>query len=251
MSEFTELQIASTHGYEIPVLSSADAGSREILLCLHGFAGGKRSPVIAGVAGAVKGDGIGVVTFDWPAHGESPAPDGALTVRNCLEDLSTIYAAVRERGLPVSCFATSFGGYLATLWRGERPDAFRKLILRSPALKMAEVYGRFLTDAQKTALARGEAVTVGFERRMTLGPAFCEGLRQHDAFSPAAPSPEDILILQGDRDDVVLPQDTAAYAERNGIRVEWFRGSDHRYRQDGDRERIAQTARAFLLGREA
>lgn len=250
MMEFSEMHMTSTHGYEIPMLTTADADSKEILLCLHGFAGDMHSSVIAAVAEAVKGDRIGVVTFDWPAHGESPAPDAALTVPNCLEDLSTVYEAVCARGLPVSCFATSFGGYLATLWRRERPAAFRKLILRSPALKMNEVYGRILTDGQKAALESGDAVTVGHNRLMTLGRAFSDGLAQHDAFTPPAPSPEDVLILQGDSDELVLPQDTAAYAAKNGIRVEWFRGSDHFYRCEGDRARIAQTARAFLLGPE-
>ena len=226
--------------------------NQEILLCLHGFVGSKHSAVIAAVADAVQAGGIGVVTFDWPAHGKSPAPDSALTARTCLEDLSAVYAFVRARGLPVSCFATSFGGYLATLWRREHPTAFRKLILRSPALKMPEVFGlRILTDEQRAALERGETVTVGFERRITLNRAFRDDLARYDAFSPAAPSPEDVLILQGDRDALVLPQDTADYAARNGIRIEWFRGSDHFYKQPGDRARIAQAAEAFLRGGDA
>ena len=250
MPEFSERYVPSAHGYEIPVLSAVNADSKEILLCLHGFAGDKHSSVIAAVADAVKGDGIGAVTFDWPAHGKSRAADSALTVQNCLEDLNAVYAAVCRRGLPVSCFATSFGGYLATLWRSAHPDAFRKLILRSPALKMRDVYGRILTDAQKAALESGGSVVVGFERKMTLDRAFGDSLAQHDAFTLAAPSPDDVLILQGDADDVVLPQDTAEYAEKNGIRVAWFRGSDHRYKQEGDRARIARTARAFLLGAE-
>lgn len=247
MNIFTETTMTSPHGYEIPMLSAAGADTKEILLCLHGFAGSKRSSVIAAVAEALKGDGIGVVTFDWPAHGESSAPGAALTVENCLEDLTAVYASLRAHGLPVSCFATSFGGYLATLWRHEHPSAFRKLILRSPALKMNEVFDRILTDEEKTALLNGGTITVERGRPMTLDRAFSDGLARHDAFSPSAPSPDSILILQGDRDEVVLPQDTAAYAEKNGICIEWFRGSDHYYKRDGDRDRIAQTARAFLL----
>ncbi len=77
---------------------------------------------------------------------------------------------------------------------------------------------------------------------------FYDSLLWHDAFSATVPDPERVLILQGDRDDVVLPEDTAAYAEKNRLRVVWFRGSDHRYQNPGDLEKIISETREFLSG---
>lgn len=70
---------------------------------------------------------------------------------------------------------------------------------------------------------------------------------KHDAFHAVPPSPESILILQGDADDVVPPEDTLEYAERNHIQVEWFPDTDHRYKKTGEMEHILLSARNFLL----
>lgn len=149
---------------------------------------------------------------------------------------------------PVSCFATSFGGYLAALYRSEHPGAFQKLILRSPALKMPQTFIDFLSDEERERFLAGEAMNMGYDRPMELTVSFYESLLRHDAFHAPVSDPERVLILQGDRDDEVLSEDTAAYAEKNGLRVVWFRSSDHRYQNPGDLEKIFSVTREFLLG---
>lgn len=89
---------------------------------------------------------------------------------------------------------------------------------------------------------------MGYDRPMELTVSFYESLLRNDAFNAPVPDPERVLILQGDRDDVVLPEDTASYAEKNGLRAVWFRGSDHRYQIPGDLEKIISATREFLLG---
>lgn len=247
----TEFSIPGRNGYDIPLLTDMGDAHDRVLLCLHGFGGDKHSSVIAAVMRELDRDGIGVVTFDWPAHGDSPSADDALTVENCLSDLDAVLAYIGKTWpLPLSCFATSFGGYLATLYRNARPDSFDRLVLRSPALRMPHTFVDLLTDDERARLSAGEAVTVGFERTMELTEAFHRSLLAHDAFGAVPPAPERIRILQGDRDDVVMPEDTAAYAEKNGVRVEWFPGTDHRYKKDGDVDRIVAETRRFLLDGE-
>lgn len=53
--------------------------------------------------------------------------------------------------------------------------------------------------------------------------------------------------MQGDKDDVVDPEDTKEYADR--IRARWkvFEGTDHRYKRPGELEQIVKTTERFLL----
>ena len=251
MSDRKVFLIPGRNGYDISIMSNVRDESNTILLCLHGFGGDKHSTVIAALTESLDRDGVGVVTFDWPAHGDSPAKDSDLTVENCLRDLDTVLSYIRGAWQkPISCFATSFGGYLAALYQSGHQDAFDKLVLRSPALRMPQTFIDFFPEAEKERFLAGEPMTMGYERTMELTVLFYDSLKAHDAFSASVPDPKRVLILQGDCDDVVSPADTAAYADKNHIRVAWFPGTDHRYKSPGDPEKIVSVTREFLFPRQ-
>ena len=243
-----EFSISGRNGYPISVLSNVKNEHSSVLLCLHGFCGDKNSSVIAALMEALDQIDVGVTTFDWPAHGNSAAKDEDLTVENCLSDLETVIDLIRrEWALPISCFATSFGGYLAMLYRSEHLDTFEETILRSPALKMPQIFMGFLSKKERAHFLGGDPVTMGFDRKMQLTVSFYESLASHLVYDAPVCNPDSVLILQGDCDDTVMPEDTAEYADRNHIRIEWFCGSDHRYKAPGDLERIVDVSRMFLL----
>lgn len=173
-------------GGNIPYLTNLNGDHWMVLLCLHGFAGDKDSSVIAALMQKLNEIHVGIVAFDWPAHGESDAPDESLTVDNCLEDLDIMYNWVYQKvetEIPIACFATSFGGYLATLYRNENPYSFLYLIMRSPALKMDKVYKNLLTDEEYKRMMQGHNIVQGFDRKMYLGKRFYDSLCDHNAYS--------------------------------------------------------------------
>lgn len=143
------------NGYDISVVSNVRQEHSGILLCLHGFGGGGRSPAVEALTEALDTDGIGVVTFTWPAHGDSPAAGSDLTVENCLRDLAAVMTYIHHTWpQSVSCFVTSFGGYLAALYRSGHPEAFHKLILRSPTLNMPQTFIYFFFRGGPGAFSR-------------------------------------------------------------------------------------------------
>jgi len=241
-------KLTSTMGWDIPYICSINHKHRLILLCLHGFAGDKDSSVIKALMDQFDEDGIGVMTFDWPAHGESDAADHELTVDNCLNDLDIVVTwLVHKYSIPLSCFATSFGGYLATLYRNEHPNVFQDLILRSPALKMNEDFRELIPEEEFAAMMQGKDFTTGFDRKMCIGRKFYKSLCNHDAFSLKPPHPENMLIIQGDSDLVVNPKDTQEYADKNGINLIVFHGTDHVYKKSGEKEQIVEETKKFLF----
>lgn len=221
---------------------------KRVLLCLHGFGGDKDSTVIQNLCPCLWKYGFDIFAFDWPAHGGSSEPDSELTVENCLKYLRAIVTSLKRDYEEVDCFATSFGGYLATLYRNENPDVFSHLILRSPALRMDRVFRSMIGEEAFEKMQADDMLELGFERKMLLDRSFYDGLVTHNAFNSVPGNPESILIMQGDADDIVSPVDARSYAEKNHIRVEWFQGTDHRYKKPGEMEHILLVTRKFLTG---
>ena len=236
------------NGYELSLKEwrPEGAGKAPVLLCLHGFSGDKESSVIAAVADAMCRKGFRVVAFDWPGHGKSPADSSFLTVENCLKDLAYVSAWC---GRPLSCFATSFGGFLAVLYLDRNPGAFDRLLLRSPALRMARVLKSFLTEEQLSAFLEGTKLDFGFTRPLLLDGSFLRDLERpdHDAYAAeAGAAGTSVAIIHGDADDVVPVGDSISFAEREHLPVRIVRGADHRYKNPGELDEIVAFAEEFL-----
>ncbi len=255
--ELRKLILKGRNGYDIPCLVWEPETPKAVLVFCHGFGGDKNSSVIRAAARRMSGLGYLCLAFDWPGHGKSPASSAELTIDNCLRDLDTVLKeAVRYQGadlsdLPLSIFATSFGAYLVMLYQADHPDLFARIVLRSPALRMPEIFGSFMTRDQAEKFSEGESLNFGFDRPLRLTRSFQEDLLAHPVFDREIPGNPDILIIQGDRDEVVDPEDTAAYAKRNGARLVLVAGADHRYKNPGDLDQILEAAEAFLEEAEA
>ncbi len=213
------------------------------LLCLHGFAGDKYSTVIEAVALDRCRAGFLCVTFDWPGHGDSTADSSLLTIENCLADLDAVVKYLRP-AVPLFCFATSFGGYLAMLDYRRHPEHFDRILLRSPALRMGKVLRSFLNEDHMNAFQSGKALNFGFDRPLFLHYSFLKDLEapDHDAFRPLAGNHNPVSIIHGDADDVVPVTDSIRFAEENHLPIRIVKGADHRYKKPGELEQIIEFA---------
>ena len=236
----------------------AASGPLPTLLCLHGFAGDKYSTVIEAVAKDRCRAGFRCVTFDWPGHGDSTADSSMLTIENCLADLDAVVKHLRPAAAaapsggtsaPLFCFATSFGGYLATLDYRRHPEHFARILLRSPALRMGKVLRSFLDEDHMRRFQGGEALNFGFDRPLFLHYDFLEDLEtpDHDAFRAldgigCGPASALIAIIHGDADDVVPVTDSLRFAEDNHLPIRIVKGADHRYKKPGELEQIIDFA---------
>lgn len=243
----TEKILDTDRGYHISCLDGSVADQKAIILCLHGFAGSKRSPMIEKLHGVMSERGVGTFTFDWPGHGESDAPFSTLTVENCMKDMDTVYGHIkREYGVPIWCFATSLGGYLAMNYHLRQPEAFGKIMLRSPALKMAGVMKAAMSEEKFDRLMKGEEVDFGHDQPLLLTRSYYDDLCGHDIFDEAPLHPERLMIIHGDKDMKVPVQDSEAYAGKNGIALHLLKDAGHEYDNPGDAQWVMDEAVSFF-----
>ena len=236
MTSFTEKMLETGRGYHIPTLSWIKDSDREILLCVRGFGGGAYSTVVELIAREMRSMSVGTFSFTWPAHGDSDASGDMLTVENCLSDMEDVMTHLKALypDKIFSCFATSFGGYMTVIYHQKHPQDFRKIILRSPAVKMAEVLLDFMNERQRDTFFAGEKLDFGFgDHSLILGKAYYESLLKYPVYDMIVSRPERFAIIQGDADEIVSPDDVRAFADKNGILLHCVPGADHQYTNPG------------------
>ena len=245
---FKEEMIKNKRGYTIPSLSDIDDSDKMILLCVRGFGGGRYSGAVEKLARALKPLGTGVFSFTWPGHGISDVGGEMLKVDNCLKDMEEVVELLiaRHQEKRLCCFATSFGGYMSIIYHQKHPDVFDKIILRSPAVNMAEIVFNFASEEQKEALYRGEKLDFGFENPLLLGIEFYEDLKRHDVTRMILSRPEKFSIIQGDCDEIVPPDEVQKFAGLNHLPVCWIEGADHQYTNPGGSEAMVESTLRLL-----
>ena len=129
----------------------------------------------------------------------------------------------------LTAYATSFGGYLFLKYMAEHGNPFEKAAFRCPAVPMYQVLMDSIVDAgEARLLEKGKDVLVGFDRKIRIGPAFPESLRQADlnAFDFTAYG-DDIIILHGTKDEMIPIDLVQDFAENNVIEFVPVEGANH------------------------
>ena len=243
------LTLKTKDNREISCLDGGIPGQKALILCLHGLAGDKNSSVIYRLSQVMEEENVGTFTFDWPAHGDSKEPSSTFSTENCLEYIETALSYLQEEyeEVPIYCFATSFGGYIAMLYHLNHPDTFEKIFLRSPALNIANTIMGFMNEEQIKRFLSGKEIDFGFDKPLNLTKAIYDDVRSHDVFSQSPEHPEKIFIIHGKEDDVVPVGDSKAFSDKNGIELYILEGADHRYKNPGEVEIVMDKARMWFL----
>lgn len=215
-----------------------------VILGVHGFAGDKESSALAMLGEAVNRQGVALLCFDFPAHGTSTASEQELTIANCMQDIlfmadytRTTFPTVDRR-----IFATSFGGYTALLCADQLADF--SIVLRAPAVTMPE---HILTDILETTpddFKQRRFIECGYERKIKMPYSFYEDLQHHRVMNRDYHQP--MLIVHGDRDAVVPRTDIRQFcSDHPTMRLVSIDGADHRFKNEGELEKVISEAMRF------
>lgn len=213
--------------------------SRVIVSC-HGFGGSKENSSTRKMADTFlkNYDGVALLTFDWPCHGEDVKQK--LRLADCNDYIDGVVDHVRkELGVEqIYLQATSFGGYLTLKYIDEHEKTFEKAAFRSPAVHMRKVLiENHLGEAEMQLIHKGKYVAVGFERKIRIDKTFLEELAANDITErDYTHASADLLVMNGTKDKLVSHDDVKAFCEKNEIAFESIEGADHNY-QDPARMR--------------
>lgn len=244
--------IVGKNGYGIPCEMSIPKGVKTIVVAMHGFCGDKESSCIKLLEERVGEIGVGLVRFDWPGHGESEVDGFSFRVENCIKDLEAVVEYLKERypEAELVAFATSFGGYVTLLYNYYHRDDFRCIILRSPAIQMRKVvYDSIINPDVREELDEKGYFVYGFERKMEITNEFLDDLMKYDVLDLYGEERlENVSIIHGTADDLVPFGDSEEFAREHGCRLYPVEGADHRYKKEGELEKVMVIALDELKG---
>ena len=241
--------IPGKNGYEIPV-KSCWTGEKQVLIVCHGFGSSKESPMVQALDERMPREGIGTVSFDFPAHGESPGQEDTLRVPYCMDDLAAVEEYVRSQDpeVEIGYFGSSFGAYITLLYLSQHPHPGAKVFLRSSAVTMPELVKTWLDQRAKEDLARQGWFVPDYDyvREMRITPAFLGDLAEHDLFEKYVPGAATLRMIHGAKDDVAPTGAAREFARRFGAHLTVLPNGEHPLMGPGELETVLDAAADFF-----
>ena len=213
-----------------------DHDGHRLVILLHGFTSSKDRPHNIRTAAAMRDAGFATLRFDLYGHGES---GGEFRNHNLFKWISNTMAVIHwalEQGYDdLYLSGHSQGGLVAALVAGMESDLICGLILRAPAF--------MIPQGARDGLLLGESFDPD---HIPHEIASIKGLKLSGDYLRVAQTVhvEDavdrfrgpVLILHGDQDDTVSPEDSKKYAERYACcELIILDGETHHFDQNPDR----------------
>lgn len=231
-----------------------DYGSvTRVVIGVHGFCGHKNNAVLRAVADEMVMYGTATVCFDFPAHGESPMSDRALSLRNCVDVLCAVASWVTEQysGTQSCIFASGFGAFVTVLAQEELAEILGtvRLVLQTPDFRMAD---SLLAMKQMTeeAFRKAGRVTIGRvdDRRIEVPFSFYEELRMAISYMDFDMP---MLLIHGECDEIVKLKDVEHFRRINEkAQLVIIPGADHQFRGEGQWDMVVDLTRDWFLCEE-
>lgn len=206
---------------------------QKVIIFGHGFGGNKNNGVLRKFSEKIltKQKKVAVLSFDWPCHGEDVKKK--LVLMDCFDYLKLVLCFVQENYHPESiyAYATSFGGFLFLNYIKKWGNPFRKIVLRCPAINMHEILTcAVIKNDDLEKLNKGKNVLVGFGSKIEISPQFMKDLSDADIFkTDFLEFADNILIIQGTKDEVVSYETVYRFADNNVIELVAVENADHRF----------------------
>lgn len=205
---------------DIPVKIYTNGASERTILAVHGFGGSKDSLAIEGLARRLCSKGFRVAAPDLPCHGERTENETKLTPERCVSDIMTAEDWLAEQfGGEISAFATSFGACCVLRRLELRENRFRRIVLRVPAVNMADSMLRCMKLFQPDFTlekAQTEGFHVKMSRELHIPFSFYDLLlAMNEVRHCEAWDSPDILTIYSGKDELVARADTEEFLRLN------------------------------------
>ena len=238
-----QFDIQKSSGSSVSCVKAVPDHPEGIVIAIHGFTSSKESLTYRRLLERFPAAGIGVICMDLPGHGTGASAKELLRVPGALDSIAAVEAyALREHpGCRIFYFASSFGAYLNGLYISTKEHAGRKAFWRSAAVNMPDLFHKENpTEKEKQQLKDLETkgyfdTDMDLHRPVRVTVDMYNDLLQNNMFELVDASHfgnHQIAMAHGREDDVISPEAAAAFSEKFGIPVTWFRGEGHSLSND-------------------
>ena len=245
-------EIINANGIPVKIYSCGDA--HRTILAVHGFGGNKDSFAIQELAQRLCEKGFRVAAPDLPCHGSRNEPESELTPRRCISDIMSVEDWLADSfGGELSAFATSFGACCVLQRLELRKNRFRRIVLRVPAVNMADSLLRCMKLFQPDFTleqAKTDGFHVKMSRELHLPFEFYQQLLDlNELRTNERWNSPNIMTIYAGKDELVSRADTEEFLRLNPqIRRMCIEGSGHRMAMTpGCLELALDAAADFLL----
>lgn len=239
---------------DVPVKLYTGGEAHRTVLAVHGFGGNKDSLAIEGLAQRLCDKGFRVAAPDLPCHGSRSEPESELTPQRCVSDIMLVEDRLADSfGDELNVFATSFGARCILQRLELRENRFRRIVLRVPAMNMADSLLRCMKLFQPNFTlerAKTDGFHVKMSRELHLPFKFYQQLKEFNEVRACDRwNSPDILTIYAGKDELVSRADTEEFLRLNPqIRRLCIEDSGHRMAMSsGSLELALDTAADFLL----
>lgn len=195
---------------------------RKIVIYCHGF--GESKDRINQHFEILNSNQIGIVSFDFPCHGEDESLDTEFNLSNSLNYLDRVIDSVKEYNVPISLMGSSFGGYIALSYINRFKVKFEKVFLKFPAVNFYECMTRKLGIDDNYF---NDHVFYSFlNGRKIYKDSFLE-FKSDDLMCGFDKCENDIFIIHGDRDKTVFLSDVQEFCDKYDVKLDVIVGAEH------------------------
>ena len=219
-----------------------------LVILLHGFSSAKDRPHSILAAEAMREAGFATLRFDLYGHGESGGSFRNHTLYKWIQNTLAVIDWARKNGFSdIWLSGHSQGGLVAALAAGMEPDRIRGLILRAPAflIPRGAREGCLLGRSFDPDHIPDEIPVI---KGLTLDGNYVRVAQTVHAEEAMDRFRGPVLILHGDQDDTVPPEDSEDAARHYAdCDLEIIAGETHHF--DIHPDRMRQIIRQWLLSR--
>lgn len=205
----------------------------KIVIFFHGFGGHKDNKAAERFASAAnaKEKKTGVITFNWPGHGDDIKK--RLVFSDCNEYLKAVVSYTRDefKVSDIYAYGTSFGAFMVLEYIAAFENPFKKMAFRCPAIPFHDVLkNAIMNEDDFRLLEKGKEAQIGFDRKVFINQAFVDDAITADISNiDYIDFADDILIIHGLKDEIVPIERVQEFCERNVIEFIPVEKADHRF----------------------
>ena len=213
------------------VLERPDADRCPLVIVLHGFTSNKEKGHTLAACRAMREAGFATLRFDLYGHGESGGDFSRHTLYKWISNTLAVVGYARSLDFVTDIYLSghSQGGLTAALVGGMAPDRIKGLILRAPAFMIPRCAreGSMLGFTFDPLHIPDEIEII---KGLTLNGNYIRVAQTLHAEDAVSRFPGPVLLIHGDADDVVPPEDSLEAARNyRQCRLAMIPGETHHF----------------------